>query len=139
MPRLSVWFLRSALAYLAVGFTLGAWLLTQKGTGWFPWSWRFLSWHIDTLLVGWMTQLAMGVAFWILPRFGTRRGNVRLAWAAWVSVNAGLLLGGGAVLLQVAPLWLALARGLEVAGVAFFALHAWVRVKPALTAAEREG
>ncbi len=137
MPKLSVWFVRSALVHLMVGFTIGALVLVQKGTGKLPWSWALLGWHVDTLLVGWMTQLAMGIAYWILPRFGTRRGKVGFALAAWVAVNAGVL-GSGVVLLAQAPTsWLALTRGSEGLGVVLFALHAWPRVKPAMTAEER--
>lgn len=133
MPRLTVWFLRTALIDLLLGFTFGALLLIHKGMLWFPWAWRFLPLHVDLLLLGWMGQLAMGVAFWILPRFGTRRGVVWLAWVAWGSLNAGiLLLFVAAGTAAGAWLWFA-ARTLEAVGVVAFAAHAWPRVKPAMT------
>lgn len=138
MPRLSVWFVRAALVHLLVGFTLGALLLVYKGTAlWFPWAWRFLPVHMDMLLLGWMGQLAMGVAYWILPRFGARRGRVWLAGTAWGCVNGGLGLLFLAAWLQW-PIggWFA-ARTLEVLGVLTFALHAWPRVKPAMISTER--
>lgn len=138
MPRLTVWFLRAAIVHMLVGFTLGALLLIHKGTAGLPWMWRFLSVHVDMLLLGWMSQLAMGVAFWILPRFGTRRGVVWLAWVAWVAVNLGVGMVFVAAWMRP-PQWVwVVARTLEVGGVVAFVMHAWPRVKPALVAAERQ-
>ncbi len=93
MPRLSAIFIRTALGYLAAGFTFGALMLFNKGVLLGPWVWRLLPLHIECVLVGWTVQLAMGVAFWILPRFGLgpRRGNESLAWVAYGLINAGVL------------------------------------------------
>ena len=90
MPRLSVWFIRLALAYLATGFTFGALLLANKGLAFAPLLWRLRPTHIELLLVGWMVQLAMGVAFWILPRFQASRGDVRPAWPGLALINLGI-------------------------------------------------
>jgi len=94
MPRLSIWFLRAALVYLALGITFGALMLANKGVPFYPQLWRLFPMHVEFLLVGWTVQLAMGVAYWILPRFtrGAKRGNVPLAWSAWVMLNAGILM-----------------------------------------------
>ncbi|HXI35189.1 MAG TPA: hypothetical protein VNH63_13990, partial [Gemmatimonadales bacterium] len=69
---MSVWFVRSALVCLVLGFTLGGVMLAAKGTGDTALIPRLLPIHIELLLVGWMLQLAMGVAQWILPRFGVQ-------------------------------------------------------------------
>ena len=130
MPRLSVWFVRSALSYLALGFTFGALLLANKGIPLHPLTWRLLPAHIEFLLFGWTVQLAFGVAFWILPRWQTQRGDERPAWLAFVSVNVGIWLVVLASWLT-APAWvLATGRVLQAAAMAAFALHAWPRVKP---------
>ena len=130
MPRLSTWFIKASLIYLATGFTLGALMLANKGLRFSPLAWRLLPVHIELLLTGWIVQLAMGVAFWILPRFQSSRGDVRPAWAAFALLNGGLLLVAAGTLLG-APGWIALAGRLaEVAAVAAFALNAWPRVKP---------
>lgn len=131
MPRLSVWYLRAALLYLLAGFTFGALLLANKGLPLHPSVWASLPAHIEFLLLGWMVQLAFGVAFWILPRFGRgpRRGEVRLAWAAFVLLNVGVLAVALAGLLPQIG-WLAAAgRTAESLAVLAFALHAWPRVK----------
>ncbi len=96
MPRLSVWLIRTALIYLAAGFTFGALLLFHKGVPLTPSMWRLLPAHIEFVLIGWTMQLAMGVAFWILPRFarGTARGDERWVWAAYMLLNAGVLAVG---------------------------------------------
>lgn len=129
MPRLSAWFIRAALIYLALGFTFGALLLWNKGVPLHPLTWRLLPVHMEFLLVGWTVQLALGVAFWILPRWQGERGDVRPAWAAFVLINAGVLLVAGAPFAGVAGMTLA-GRACEAAAAAAFALHAWPRVKP---------
>src|SRR6266508_2728025 len=93
MPRLSVYFVRASLIYLLAGFTIGALLLANKGLLISAAIWSLLPLHIEFAFVGWMIQLAMGVAFWILPRHpkGPPRGDERLSWAALISVNLGIL------------------------------------------------
>jgi hypothetical protein len=130
MPRLSVWFIRLSLVYLAIGFSLGALMLANKGLAFAPWLWRLRLAHIEFLLAGWIAQLAMGMAFWILPRFQSSRGDVRPVWVALLLLNSGLLLAslGGSLDL---PAWTLMAGRLaEMAAVAAFAWHAWPRVKP---------
>lgn len=130
MPRLSAWFVRAALLYLALGFTFGGLLLANKGVPLHPLTWRLLPAHIEFLLFGWTLQLAFGVAFWILPRWQTQRGNVRPAWAALLLVNTGVWLVVLAGWLNW-PTWsLVIGRLLETAAVTAFAVHAWPRVKP---------
>ncbi len=130
MPRLSVWFVRAALLYLALGLTLGMLLLWNKGIPLDPQVWRLLPAHIEFLLLGWTVQLALGVAFWILPRWQTQRGDVRPAWLAFGLLNAGIwcvVLAGWLSL----PGWVTtLGRVGEAAAAGAFALHAWPRVKP---------
>lgn len=130
MPRLSVWFIRAALIHLFLGFSFGMILLWNKGLPLTPQVWLLLPAHIEFLLLGWTMQLALGVAFWILPRFQNLRGNTAPAWAAFVLLNLGVWLVG------IAP-YLPSTDGLRVAGrlaesaaAAAFAFHAWPRIKP---------
>jgi hypothetical protein len=130
--RLSCWFIRAALINLAVGFTAGQLLLFNKGVPLSPLVWRLLPLHIECAFIGWTVQLAIGVAFWILPRFheGSGRGNETLVWAAFALLNAGVWLAGlGGTL--AAPGWvLVLGRAAEAGAALAFALHAWPRIKP---------
>ena len=132
MPRLSVWLVRSALIYLALGFTFGALMLFEKGVPFYPPLLRLLPAHIEFVLFGWTVQFAMGVAFWILPRFqgGASRGNERLAWLAFLLLNSGVWLAGMGAVLDLAPAFLLLGRIAEVAAAAAFVVHAWPRIKP---------
>jgi hypothetical protein len=131
MPRLSIWFIRSSLAYLTLGFTFGGLLLVNKAFPYFPYFWILLPSHIEFVLFGWMVQLVMGMAFWILPRFPKPpiRGNEKLAWGAFALVNAGIWF------IALASFWpgsqwlFFTGRVVETAGVLAFVAHAWPRVK----------
>jgi hypothetical protein len=131
MPRLSVWFVRCSLVYLLLGFTLGGLLLANKGVPVATWVWSLLGAHMEFLLLGWMVQLAMGVAFWILPRFGSGapRGNEALIWTAFAALNLGIWM----VALQPYHTQSGLTltgRILEAVSVFLFVFGSWQRVKP---------
>jgi hypothetical protein len=132
MPRLSVWMVRAALLHLGTGFTFGAFMLWNKGLPFEPRLALLLSPHIELVLVGWTIQLAMGVAFWIIPRFTgiNRYGRVWLAWGAFVCINAGVILVVASFIVpELAGLTLR-GRLLETLAVVLFAVHIWPRVKP---------
>lgn len=154
MPRLSRLFIRAALIDLALGFTVGALLLVHKGVPLHPFIWRLLPLHIELVLFGWTAQMAMGVAFWILPKFGggtsrgnpvshtpwgvrgaprrrsATRGNERAAWLAVGLLNVGVWLVGLTPLFEL-PTGVALVgRICEAVASIAFAMHAWPRVKP---------
>lgn len=133
MPRLSCWFLRAALLYLVFGFTLGAMLLGEKGLGLSPKLWRVLPLHMELLLVGWLIQLALGMAFWILPRLakGAPRGNETLIEASFVLINLGIGWVAAETVLAVQGVAL-IGRAAEVAGVLAFIIGSWRRVRPFL-------
>lgn len=130
MPRLSCWFIRSALLHLLLGFSLGSLILFHKGIPLHPAVWRLLPAHVEFLLFGWTVQLAMGVGFWIFPRFWRSRGNEKPAWLAFGLLNLGVWLAGVGPVLG-APAWLPLVGRLAEAGAALaFAIHTWPRLKP---------
>jgi heme/copper-type cytochrome/quinol oxidase subunit 1 len=132
MPRLSVWYLRASLLYLAAGFILGGLLLWNKGLPFNPRVWSLLTPHIQFLLFGWIVDLIMGMAFWILPRFSQppRRGHVGLAWASLWLFNAGIMVAAASP--WIASNWSQAAGwGLELAGAGLFVVYLWPRVKPA--------
>lgn len=128
MPRLSCWFVRSALIHLALGFTLGSLLLWNKGIPLDPLFWRLLPAHMEFLLIGWTVQLALGVAFWILPRFGLSRGNEQLAWLSFALINLGVWLVASSAIFGASQIIL-LGRASEAIAVIAFVLHLWPRIK----------
>jgi hypothetical protein len=132
MPRLSCWCIRASLLYLAVGFTLGALLLFHKGVPLHPALWWLLPPHIEFVLLGWTLQLAMGVAFWILPRYlqGPGRGREVTAWLAFVLLNGGVLMVGIGWMAGAPALIPLLGRMAEAGSAVAFGVHAWRRVRP---------
>ncbi len=84
---------------------------------------------MEFLLIGWFAQLAMGVAFWILPRFsvGSPRGNVNLAWLSFVLINTGLIAGAFQLWFPAAIL---MGRLFEICAAIIFAIAMWRRIKP---------
>lgn len=131
MPRQSVWFVKASLIYLAVGFTFGGLMLSNKGILISPFLFALLPAHMEFLLMGWLVQLAMGVVFWIAPRFsGTNpRGNVPVIVTAFWLLNIGIGLVSLQPFLSVG--WLGLAgRSMEMTAVICFGIGAWKRIKP---------
>jgi cbb3-type cytochrome oxidase subunit 1 len=95
MPKLSTFFIRAALLHLGIGYTIAALLLANKGIPFSAELWRLLEPHVQILIFGWMLQLAMGVAFYALPRLSNaeaKYGNERLGWLAFFLLNAGVWL-----------------------------------------------
>lgn len=129
MPTLSVWAVRLALVHLAVGTTVGSVLLAAKAVPLPPALWALRAGHVEALLVGFAVQLAVGVAYWILPRVrradGARPERLRqpMALPAVVLLNAGVVLVGGGLAVT--------GRICEAVGVAAFTVHAWPRVRAA--------
>jgi len=130
MPAHSRAFVRTGLAWLALGMGLGVALaLRPLPGGWFV--------YLHLLTVGWTTNLIFGVALWLFPRQGPPHpyGHPLLAWGIYGALNGGLLLRGVAEPLHLAGhggpwgVLLALGGGLMVlAGVAF-ARALWPRVR----------
>ncbi|HZH40932.1 MAG TPA: hypothetical protein VFD85_07965 [Gemmatimonadales bacterium] len=123
MPRVSMWLVRAALVYLLLGFTLGAVMLAGKALGHSAWIAGWIPIHVELVLVGWMLQLAMGVALWILPRFGAFGPARQAAWA-WAA--GGLLNAGVALVVTGAPFP---GRVLELGAALAFGLSVWTRVR----------
>ena len=128
--------IRTALLWLAIGYSVGGLVLLNKGLPLLPWLWSLRAAHIHMLLVGWTVQLACGVAFWILPRLDARgtRGDERLVWGCYAALNAGVVFGAlhdPLAALAGWPGWDALPplMGLlYVLAAALFVIHAWPRV-----------
>ena len=91
--------------------------------------------YIHLLVVGWLTQLIFGVAYWMFPRYSAERprGSERLGWATFALLNLGLLLrviaepwhalaGQGAALLVGSALLQLLAGWI-------FVVNTWPRIR----------
>jgi hypothetical protein len=128
--------IRTALLWLAIGYSVGGLVLLNKGVPFLPWLWTLRTAHIHMLLVGWTVQLACGVAFWILPRLDARgsRGDERLVWGCYAALNSGVVLGAlhdPLAALVAWPGWdvlLVLMGLLYLLVAALFVRHAWPRI-----------
>jgi hypothetical protein len=95
-----------------------------------PLLWAWLPAHIEWLLFGWVAQLTLGVACWIMPRFwkAPRRGTTTGAFVAIVLLNAGIWLAALGPVLRLSPWALIAGRLLEVAAALAFAHAIFPRV-----------
>lgn len=128
MPKVSVVLIRTALLWLVLGAGLGAWILATPRAvpaGW----WRA---HAELMLIGWALQLAMGVAYWILPKHaaGTARGSAWMAGAITPLLNAGIAFSLLGWLAREPRGLLDAGRGAEVLAIAAFAIVIAPRIKP---------
>ena len=133
MPRLSKVMIRASLLHLGSGFLIGALLLWNKGLPFAPILWRLRAGHIEILIFGWMMQLAMGSAFWILPRFSTgyRYGQERLGWVSFGLLNSGVVLASIAQWWGLKfALWAVLGRVMIFFAAVAYVRLMWPRVKP---------
>jgi heme/copper-type cytochrome/quinol oxidase subunit 1 len=93
--------------------------------------------YFHLFMVGWVTQLIAGVAYWMFPKFTKQqpRGYDSLAWATYWLLNAGLLLRVLSEPMQAIdpqPWWgwtLVLAAVLQWLGGMAFVANTWPRVK----------
>ena len=130
MPPLSQWYIKLSFVYLLFGFTIGGLLLASKGQPIHPMLWAWLPAHIEWLLIGWVAQLTLGVAFWIMPRFWKvpRRGNTTGSYAAIILLNLGILLASLGPVLRLSAWALIAGRLLEVLAVVAYARSIFPRV-----------
>jgi hypothetical protein len=93
MPLLSRLFIKVAFLYLVVGLVLGVGIAAARYGGGPWWALALGPAWIHVLVVGWLTQLIFGVAFWLFPRYSRDRpfGAEGLAWVAFFLLNAGLV------------------------------------------------
>ena len=141
MPPIARTFVKASFLYFLAAFLLGALMMLDRWLGFSRWLGAIYMSQLHLLLVGWITQLAIGVAYWIFPRFLKEqdprpRGSGTLAWLVLISLNAGLLLRFAAepfYLMDAQP-WLAalmaLSGLLQALGAIGFGWMIWGRIRP---------
>ncbi len=94
MPPLTRWYIKTALVYL-VAALVGAVVLASAPLLQLPAPLIAAGpAQIHAFVVGWLTQLIFGVAYWMFPKFSAERhrGLNSVAVATYILLNAGLLL-----------------------------------------------
>jgi len=94
MPLLIRCFLKSALACLALALALGVALAVPASVRVPPAVLTLAPVYFHVLMVGWVTQLIVGVSLWMFPRLPTtaRPAPAALGWVVFAGLNLGLLL-----------------------------------------------
>jgi hypothetical protein len=94
MPMLSRWFIKIGLLYFVIGLMMGAALLAQPVIGWSASLQVLRPAYLHFLFIGWVTQIIMGVGYWMFPKYSKDkpRGREWLGWAVLILLNAGLVL-----------------------------------------------
>lgn len=94
MPQLSRYFIKTGLMYMVAAFALSFAVVARPALGLPTWLSAFspVLWHL--FVVGWITQLIIGVAYWMFPKItkDNPRGDERFGWMIFVLLNVGLLL-----------------------------------------------
>jgi hypothetical protein len=137
MPVLTRWWIKTALGYFAVALLVGVVQAAAVPLSLMPGLVAAGPVYVHLLVVGWITQLIFGVAYWMFPKHSpaTPRGSDPLALASYVCLNAGLLIRVGAE-----PVFtlhagagfgraLALSAVLQWLGGMAFVVNTWGRVK----------
>jgi hypothetical protein len=130
MPWLTRWYIKLALLYLLLALTGVVWQAAGGGSWLLPVS-------VHAFVVGWITGMIFGVAYWMFPRATAQRprGSDALAVATF-----GLLQLGLAMRLVVEPLatlhpgagwgpWLVVSAVCQWLAAVGFVINTWPRVK----------
>lgn len=95
MPPVTRWFIKSGLLYFIAAMVMGL-LLVLPSSFPLPAPVRTMTpTYFHMLMVGWVTQLIFGVAFWMFPTVGhgaQKRGDERPVYASFWLLNVGLAL-----------------------------------------------
>lgn len=94
MPTLTRWYLKTALLYLLAGLVMGVIIAAQDVWAVMPCLSSLTPVYIHFLVLGWLSQLIFGVAYWMFPKLPpgcNARLHESLATAAFFLLNLGLL------------------------------------------------
>lgn len=148
MPLEVRFFVKSSLVYLTLTFALGAAMLIAEASG-VVWPSVFAVEHAHLAFVGWLVNLVIGIALWLLPvnrsAFPRSQGRYppRLVRTSFYLLNGGIILrvltepyyelvNQGSAVRSV----LVLAGVAQFAAIIIFAAIAWRRVRqPSATTA----
>lgn len=137
MPTLTRYFIKTGLICFVLALALGVALMLRPFLRLPDAFVAFGPVYIHLLMVGWVTQLIIGVVYWMFPKYSKNhpRGSETLGWMVYFLLNIGLLFRAVGEPLSVtspgAPAnWMLALSALcqFVAGWGFI-LNAWGRVK----------
>ena len=131
-------YLKTGIAFLAIGLALGLWMMAERELfERFP-SPYVVSAHTHAILVGFVMMMILGVALWLVPRPAKEdtRYSPRAAEVAYWLVGGGtaLRVGGELARAETSAPWLRIATLsagiLQVVGLLVFFYTMWSRIRP---------
>ncbi|WP_174769489.1 hypothetical protein [Persicimonas caeni] len=136
MPTVSRLFLKFGLIYFVAALASGV-AMAWAGSAWGA---VLLPTYLHLFVVGWLTQIIIGVALWLFPKWTKEqpRGREWLSWTALVTLNLGLLLR---LVAEPGQMWLdtgwqptmsallVVSAALQWIGGMAFTVNIWGRVK----------
>jgi heme/copper-type cytochrome/quinol oxidase subunit 1 len=141
-------YLKTAIAFLAVGLAIGGWMIAQRElAGRFP-SPYLASAHTHAIFVGFVMMMILGVALWMFPRPAaddTRYRPSLASLAYWLVTIGTAARVVGELLRPQAPHralgWAILLSGVaQIVGIGVFFYTMWSRIRATGSAArERAG
>jgi hypothetical protein len=137
MPRLVRWFIKTALVYFVLALVAGVLLQARPVIDLSPKVATLRPVYFHLLTVGWITQLIIGVGYWMFPKFSKDRPrrSETLAWAVYGLINAGLILRAISeplVAQRAKPdlgWMLALSAVLQMLAGWLFVINTWARIR----------
>ena len=136
-------YLKTAVAFLAVGLLLGAWLIARRELAGAAPDEYLVSAHTHALFVGFVMMMIMGVALWLFPR--PEKSDMRydpklVATSYWLLTIGTTVRVGGEVCrsslfgMNFSSIWL---RGaivgagiLQAIAIGLFFFTMWTRIRP---------
>ncbi len=134
MPTSTRWFIKSGVIYFILGILLASLSELPQFSG--KISLLPVYWHM--LVIGWITQLIIGVSVWMFPRKyrDRKKRESLLVWGSFWCLNSGLLirfiseplipLSGSEILLPGAVI---LSSLLQVMAFVLYATEIWPRLQ----------
>lgn len=135
MPKVTRWFIKAGIIYFVFGVILA--LISEfpainAGPLLLP-----VYWHM--LVIGWLTQIIMGVSIWMFPRKhrDKKKREFTLTWLTFWTLNTGLILRflsepflplvQDSILINITILFSSL---LQISAVITYIIEIWPRLQP---------
>ena len=130
-------YIKTAIGFLAIGLTIGGWMIIRRELWQRTPTPYEVSAHTHAIFVGFVMMMILGVALWLFPRpeKDDQRYRPAVAEAAyWILTTGTATRIGGELLRQIsAALWLRIAvmtSGLlQIVGIALFFFTMWSRIR----------
>jgi hypothetical protein len=94
MPPLARWYVKCAIVYFLTALLLGILQAAHRPLGLSPIAAAAGPAQLHLLVVGWITSMIFGVAYWMFPKYSAAapRGIDAVAIATFICLNVGLVL-----------------------------------------------